>query len=209
MYRGNPIRGSNPLLSANKKVSFVYRTKETFLCDAFLAECDAHCVRDADIVCDVRFGACGTHRITYHSAAASLITCLQINRICDTISKSEVCMMSESKLRDLSMEFSVDIIELARYLKSIKESIISNQIGRSGTSIGANIHEAQYAQGKKDFISKLEIALKEASETGYWLELLYRTKYIDEQTFKTLSAKCTSLRAMLIASCRTAKENAK
>ena len=75
------------------------------------------------------FGACGTHRITYHSAATSLITCLQINQICDTISKSEVCMMSESKLRDLSMEFSVDIIELARYLKSIKESIISNQIG--------------------------------------------------------------------------------
>ena len=113
--------------------------------------------------------------------------------------------MSESKLRELSMEFSVDIIELVKYLKSIKESIISNQIGRSGTSIGANIHEAQYAQGKKDFISKLEIALKEASETGYWLELLYRTRYIDEQTFKMLSSKCTSLRAMLIASCRTAK----
>ena len=63
--------------------------------------------------------------------------------------------MSESKLRELSMEFSVEIIELVKYLKSIKESIISNQIGRSGTSIGANIHEAQYAQGKKDFISKL------------------------------------------------------
>ena len=118
-------------------------------------------------------------------------------------------MMSESKLRDLSMEFSVDIIELVKYLKSSKESIISNQIGRSGTSIGANIHEAQYAQGKKDFVSKLEIALKEASETGYWLELLYRTRYIDEQTFKTLSSQCTTLRAMLIASCRTAKENAK
>lgn len=120
--------------------------------------------------------------------------------------------MSESKLRDLSMEFSIDIIELVKYLKSVKESIISNQIGRSGTSIGANIHEANYAQGKRDFVSKLEIALialKEASETGYWLELLYRTKYIDEQTFKTLSAKCTSLRAMLIASCRTAKENAR
>ena len=115
--------------------------------------------------------------------------------------------MPESKLRELSMEFSVDIIELVKCLKSSKESIISNQIGRSGTSIGANIHEAQYAQGKKDFISKLEIALKEASETGYWLELLYRTKYINEQTHKTLSAKCTSLRAMLIASCRTAKEN--
>ena len=116
--------------------------------------------------------------------------------------------MSESKLRELSMEFSVEIIELVKYLKSIKESIISNQIGRSGTSIGANIHEAQYAQSKKDFVSKLEIALKEAGETGYWLELLYRTKYIDEHTFRTLSSKCTSLRAMLIASCRTAKENA-
>ena len=101
--------------------------------------------------------------------------------------------MKENKLRELSMEFSVDIIDLVKQLKSNHESIISNQIGRSGTSIGANIHEAQYAQGKKDFISKLEIALKEASETGYWLELLYRTKYIDEQNYKVLSAKCTSL----------------
>ena len=117
--------------------------------------------------------------------------------------------MKENKLAELSMDFSVDIIELVKHLKSIKESIISNQIGRSGTSIVATIHEAQYAQGKRDFISKLEIALKEASETGYWLELLYRTKYIDGQTFKTLSAKCTPLRAMLIASCRTAKENTK
>ena len=117
--------------------------------------------------------------------------------------------MSDSKLKNLSMEFSVDIIELVKFLKSNKESIISNQIGRSGTSIGANIHEAQYAQGKKDFISKLEIALKEASETGYWLELLRKTNYIDEQSHKALSAKCTYLRVMLIASCRTAKENAK
>ena len=117
--------------------------------------------------------------------------------------------MSESKLRELSMEFSVDIIELVKYLKSNKEAIISNQIGRSGTSIGANIHEAQYAQGRKDFVSKLEIALKEASETGYWLELLYRTKYIDDKTYKKLSSKCTSLRAMLVASCKTVKENSK
>ena len=117
--------------------------------------------------------------------------------------------MKENKLAELSMEFSVDVINLVKHLKSNHESIISNQIGRSGTSIGANIHEAQYAQVKKDFVSKLEIALKEASETGYWLELLFRTKYIDEQTFKTLSAKCTSLRAMLIASCRTVKENEK
>ena len=113
--------------------------------------------------------------------------------------------MSESKLKDLSMDFSVEIIELVKYLKSVKESIVSNQIGRSGTSIGANIYEAQYAQGRKDFVSKMEIALKEASETGYWLEVLYRTKYIDGNTYKDLSAKCTSLRAMLVASCRTAK----
>lgn len=117
--------------------------------------------------------------------------------------------MKENKLAELSMEFSVDIINLVKYLKSNHESIISNQIGRSGTSIGANIHEAQYAQGKKDFISKLEIALKEASETGYWLELLLKTNYIDEQLYKTLSMKCTSLRIMLIASCRTAKGNNK
>ena len=117
--------------------------------------------------------------------------------------------MKENKLVELSMDFSVDIINLVQYLKANHETIISNQIGRSGTSIGANIHEAQYAQGTKDFISKFEIALKEANETGCWLELLYRTKYIDEQTFKVLSSKCTSLRVTLIASCKTAKENSK
>lgn len=115
--------------------------------------------------------------------------------------------MKENKLAELSMEFAVDIINLVNYLKGNRESIIANQIGRSGTSIGANIHEAKYAQGRKDFISKLEIALKEASETGYWLELLFRTKYIDEQTYKALSSKCASLRVMLIASCKTAKES--
>ena len=117
--------------------------------------------------------------------------------------------MKDNKLAELSMEFSVDIIRLVQHLKAQHETIISNQIGRSGTSIGANIHEAQYAQGTKDFISKFEIALKEASETGYWLELLRRTNYIDEQLYKTLSAKCASLRVMLIASCRTAKQNLK
>ena len=115
--------------------------------------------------------------------------------------------MAESKLRELSMEFSVDIINLVKYLKAKHESVIANQIGRSGTSIGANIHEAQYAQGKKDFISKLEIALKEASETGYWLELAYRTNFIDEKQYKTLSEKCATLRVMLVSSCKTAKAN--
>lgn len=117
--------------------------------------------------------------------------------------------MSESKLRNLSMDFAVEIINLVKELRSKHETVIANQIGRSGTSIGANIHEANYAQGKKDFISKLEIALKEASETGYWLELLYRTNYIEDSQYKTLSDKCASIRVMLIASCRTAKENQK
>lgn len=115
--------------------------------------------------------------------------------------------MRENKLAELSLDFSVDIITLVKQLKAKHESTISNQIGRSGTSIGANIYEAQYAQGKKDFISKLEIALKEASETGYWLELLHRTNYIDVQTYKELSAKCTALRVILISSCKTAKES--
>ena len=119
-------------------------------------------------------------------------------------------MNNEDTVKNRSKKFAVRIVKLYKYLTvEKKEYVLSKQILRSGTSIGANIHEAQYAQGKKDFISKLEIALKEASETGYWLELLFRTKYIDEQTFKALSTKCTSLRAMLIASCRTAKENVK
>ena len=105
------------------------------------------------------------------------------------------------------MEFAVEIITLVKDLKSKHESIIANQIGRSGTSIGANIYEAQYAQGRKDFISKLEIALKEASETGYWLELLNKTGYLDDGQYKVMADKCTSMRVLLIASCRTAKEN--
>lgn len=115
--------------------------------------------------------------------------------------------MKEDKLADLSMDFSVEIINLVRKLKEQRESIISNQIGRSATSIGANIREANYAQGRKDFISKLEIALKEANETGYWLELLYKTGYIDDSVCKELSSHCATIRVLLIASCRTAKEN--
>jgi four helix bundle protein len=96
-----------------------------------------------------------------------------------------------------------------KYLKENKEHIISNQIGRSGTSIGANIREAQYAHGKADFISKLQIALKEANETGYWLELLYKTNYIGEEQYNFLESKCKSLRAMLVSSINTAKNNNK
>ena len=113
--------------------------------------------------------------------------------------------MSESKLRTQSMDFAVSVINLGKGLKERRESIISNQIGRSGTSIGANIREAQYAHSKADFIAKMQIALKEANETGYWLELLYKTNYIDEATYKNLDSACTSIRVMLISSVNTVK----
>lgn len=117
--------------------------------------------------------------------------------------------MRESKLRTQSMEFAISIVNLVKSLKEKRESIISNQIGRSGTSIGANIREAQYAHGKADFIAKLQIALKEASETGYWLELLYKTNYISESEYKELDSACAGIRVMLVASINTAKENMK
>ena len=116
--------------------------------------------------------------------------------------------MKENKLVELSMDFSVDIINLVKYLKANHETIISNQIGRSGTSIGANIHEAQYAQGTKDFISKFEIALKESNETSYWLKLMFETKRIDNATYQYTEKLCGNIRRLLIASCKTAKENA-
>ena len=115
--------------------------------------------------------------------------------------------MTESKLRTRSMDLAVSIINLVKYLKEKRESIISNQIGRSGTSIGANIREAQYAHSKADFIAKLQIALKEANETGYWLELLFKTNYISEEEYRALDSVCTNIRVMLISSINTAKEH--
>ena len=115
--------------------------------------------------------------------------------------------MRNDKLSVESMNFAVDIINLVKHLKENKEHIVSNQIGRSGTSIGANIREAQYAHSKADFVAKLQIALKEANETGYWLELLFKTNYIKENQYKELDSVCVGLRAMLVASINTAKEN--
>ena len=115
--------------------------------------------------------------------------------------------MAESKLRNLSVEFSVKIIKLCENIKG--HYSLTNQLERSGTSIGANIHEAQYAQSKKDFVSKLEIALKESNETSYWLKLMYETKRIDITTYQYTEKLCGNIRRLLIASCKTAKENAK
>ena len=115
--------------------------------------------------------------------------------------------MKNDELSIQSMDFAVSIINLVRELKSKHESIISTQIGRSGTSIGANIREAQYAHSKPDFIAKLQISLKEANETGYWLELLYKTGFLSEPQYKSLNSACTSIRVMLITSLNTAKSN--
>ena len=105
------------------------------------------------------------------------------------------------------MDFAVSIIELVKSLKEKRESIISNQIGRSGTSIGANIREAQYAHGKADFIAKLQIALKECYETEYWIELFVKSKLIEPDCTKDLFNQCGTIRRILIASINTAKEN--
>ena len=115
--------------------------------------------------------------------------------------------MTENKLLELSFEFATMIVELVDNVKTPKSSYMLDQLSRAGTSIGANIYEAQYAQSKRDFVSKLEIALKESSKTSYWLNLLFATGRIDEITFKSTEKVCGNIRRLLIASCKTAKEN--
>ena len=115
--------------------------------------------------------------------------------------------MSDSVLRDKSKDFAKQIVVLCRSIKQEHhESVLTNQLLRSGTSIGANIHEAQYAQGTKDFISKFEISLKEVYETENWLELLFETGYMNEQTYKPIQNDCGAIRRMLISSIKTMKE---
>jgi four helix bundle protein len=109
-------------------------------------------------------------------------------------------------MRLRSKEFAKTVVFLCRELKERKcETVLVNQLLRSATSIGANIHEAQYAQSPKDFVSKLEIAQKECYETEYWLELLFETECIDEKDYKPLKNECGVIRRMLISSVRTIK----
>ena len=115
--------------------------------------------------------------------------------------------MSDNKLLDLSLEFAFAIVNLTDGFSAPKSSYMIDQLARAGTSVGANIHEAQYAHSKKDFIAKLEIALKEANETSYWLQLMFETKRIDEASYRNTEKLCGNIRRLLIASCRTAKEN--
>ena len=113
--------------------------------------------------------------------------------------------MTDNILIDLSMDISVEIVTLCDSIKG--KSVLTNQIIRSGTSIGANIHEANYAHSRADFISKMQIALKECYETEYWLKLFMRTNIINEETYKKLKNDCGKIRKILISSINTAKSN--
>ena len=113
--------------------------------------------------------------------------------------------MKESPLIIKSKEFALQIIRVCNYIKNNKkESILTNQLIRSGTSVGANIREAFYAHGKADFIAKLQIALKECSESEYWLELLLESGYYDK---KDILEICVEIKRLLISSINTAKNN--
>ena len=115
--------------------------------------------------------------------------------------------MKDNSLVVLSKEFAVDIINLCTDIKENRKSnVLINQVLRSGTSIGANIHEANYASSKADFINKFQIALKECYETDYWLSLFKETHIITDEEFKNMFAKCSKIRKLLIASITTAKK---
>ena len=113
--------------------------------------------------------------------------------------------MQESPLMVKSKAFALQIIRVCNEIKNTKkESVLTNQLVRSGTSIGANIREAFYAHGKADFIAKLQIALKECSESEYWLELLIESGYYDK---KDILESCLEIKRLLISSLNTAKGN--
>ena len=112
---------------------------------------------------------------------------------------------SKNQLREDAIDFAIQISDLCDEIKGC--SVYVNQIVRSSSSVGANIHEAKYAQSKADFINKLEISLKECSETEYWLELIFRKGKIAENVYKDLRNKCGSIRRRLISSITTAKGN--
>ena len=115
--------------------------------------------------------------------------------------------MADNKLANMSTDFAVKILKLTDTIKG--HYSLSNQLERSGTSIGANIREAKYAHSRPDFIAKLQIALNECYETEYWIEIAQRADLISEESAKSLLHECGVIRRMLISSVNTAKENSK
>ncbi len=115
--------------------------------------------------------------------------------------------MNSATVQEKSFRLAVRIVNLCRYLQTErKEYVLSKQLLRSGTSIGANIAESQQAQSRADFISKLNIALKEAYETDYWLRLMSETQYLNAQEFESIVTDCKELEKLLIAIVKTSKE---
>ena len=114
--------------------------------------------------------------------------------------------MRENPLEDKSKAFALRIVRMYKWLKDRGESVMSKQVLRSGTSIGANIAEAQYAQSRADFTTKLTIALKEASETRYWIDLLKQSEFLpDDESTTSLISDCSELIRLLVASTKTAQ----
>jgi four helix bundle protein len=114
--------------------------------------------------------------------------------------------MSKSILKDKSYAFAIRVVKLSQYLQSEKkEYVLSKQVLRSGTAVGALIREAEFGQSKPDFISKMSISLKEANETDYWICILKDTNYIDQKLFESMQSDCKVLIAMLVSSIKTAK----
>ena len=111
----------------------------------------------------------------------------------------------ENPLRFKSYKFALDIVSITKSLQKRNEFVLSRQLLKSGTSIGANIRESEYAQSKKDFINKLSISLKEANETAYWLDLLMDSNYITHENHHNLISQNKELIAMLISSIKTSK----
>ena len=116
--------------------------------------------------------------------------------------------MKENVLINLSRQFAVDIVNLCTEIKEHRKSnVLLNQLLRSGTSVGANIHEANYASSKADFVNKFQIALKECYETDYWLGLFKDTNMITLSEYDSLYGQCSKIRKLLVASITTAKAN--
>ena len=116
--------------------------------------------------------------------------------------------MKDNVIIDKTLEFSIRIVNMYKYLcKEQSEFVLSKQLLRSGTSIGANVREAEHAQSKADFLNKNNIALKEANETCYWLELLHRTEYITTTMYDSIFADCKEILKILISIVKTSKQN--
>lgn len=113
--------------------------------------------------------------------------------------------MKESPLHNKSFEFALKVIELSRQLKGKSEYVLSKQLLRSGTAVGALIKESEFAQSTADYINKFSIALKEANETNYWLELLFHSHYIEQPLYETLASLNKELISMLVSTIKTLK----